>query len=52
MTTKVPKSKAGNMSHANSEEMEESAAPTAYDRLPAVISKFPELFRELEIEQR
>ena len=39
-------------SRAEIEDVEELQVPTAYDRLPAVISTFPAVFHDLEIEQR
>jgi hypothetical protein len=39
-------------SRAEIEDVEELQVPTAYDRLPAVLSAFPAEFKDLEIEQR
>ncbi len=39
-------------SRAETEDVEELQVPTAYDRLPAVLSTFPAEFKDLEIEQR
>ena len=39
-------------SQAEIEDVEELQVPTAYDRLPAVLSAFPAEFKDLEIEQR
>ena len=46
------KSEAETKSRAETEDVEELQVPTAYDRLPAVISTFPAVFHDLEIEQR
>jgi hypothetical protein len=51
-TSRTLKSEAETKSRAETEDVEEIQVPTAYDRLPAVISTFPAVFQDLEIEQR
>jgi hypothetical protein len=49
--SRTPKSEAGKLSRAETEDVEEMQKPTPYDRLPSVISTFPAVFEDLEIEQ-
>jgi hypothetical protein len=51
-SSKTPKSAAESLSRVETEDIEELQQPKAYDRLPAALSTFPEVFKDLETEQR